>query len=108
MDAKILTEVAGDLANGFVSVGGASAPEIRTEYMERFIDNYERVAGEWNDEAGTKVYALEMILQTIKAAGAKAIDDVESFKAAVPQVAGGNPFITDQSIELGWIGESYF
>ena len=108
MDAKILSEVAGDLANGFVSVGGASAPEIRTEYMERFIDNYERVAGEWNDEAGTKVYALEMILQTIKTAGAKAIDDVEVFKAAVPEVEGANPFITDQSIELGWIGESYF
>ena len=86
MDAKIFSEVAGDLANGFISVGGASAPEIRTEYMDRFIDNYERVAGEWNDEAGTKVYALEMILQTIKAGGAKAIDDVEVFKAAMPTV----------------------
>jgi branched-chain amino acid transport system substrate-binding protein len=108
MDAKILSEVAGDLANGFISVGGASAPEIRTEYMERFIDNYERVAGEWNDEAGTKVYALEMILQTIKAAGAKAIDDVEVFKAAIPEVEAANPFITDQSIQLGWIGEPDF
>jgi len=108
MDAKILSEVAGDLANGFVSVGGASAPEIRTEYMQRFIDNYERVAGEWNDEAGTKVYALEMILQTIKAAGPKALEDVEAFKTVIPQVQAANPFITDESIKLGWIGDSYF
>ncbi len=108
MDAKIFSEVAGELANGFVSVGGASAPEIRTDYMQRFIDNYKKVAGEWNDEAGTKVYALQMILETIKAAGAKAIDDVEAFKAAMPTVEAANPFITDQSIKLGWIGEPDF
>ena len=108
MDAKIFSEVAGDLANGFISVGGASAPEIRTDYMQRFIDEYEKVAGEWNDEAGTKVYALEMILQTIKQAGAKAIDDVAAFKAVVPEVDASNPFISEESIKLGWIGDSDF
>lgn len=108
MDAKILSEVAGDLANGFISVGGASAPEIRTPYMERFISEYEKVTGEWNDEAGTKVYALEMFLQTIQQAGSKAIEDVEAFKAVIPDVNAGNPFISDQSIKLGWVGTSYF
>jgi len=108
MDAKILAEVAGDHANGFISVGGASAPGLRTPYMERFIERYEEVAGEWNDEAGTKVYALEMILETIKVAGAKAIEDVEAFKAAMPEVDAPNRFISDESIRLGWIGESYF
>lgn len=108
MDAKILTEVAGKFADGFVSVGGASAPEIRTPYMQRFIKRYEQVAGEWNDEAGTKVYALEMILQTINQAGKKALDDVELFKAAMPSVAADNPFITDKNIKLGWVGENYF
>ncbi len=108
MDAKILTEVAGKFADGFVSVGGASAPEIRTPYMQRFIKRYEKVAGEWNDEAGTKVYALEMILQTINQAGKKALDDVELFKAAMPSVAADNPFITDKNIKLGWVGENYF
>jgi len=108
MDAKILSEVAGDLANGFISVGGASAPEIRTEYMLRFIEQYEQVAGEWNDEAGTKVYALEMILQTLQAAGAAALEDVELFKSAIANVDGTNPFIASDDVRVSWTGQSYF
>lgn len=108
MDAKILSEIAGDLANGFISVGGASAPEIRTEYMLRFIKQYEQVAGEWNDEAGTKVYALEMILQTLQSAGTAALDDVEVFKGAIANVDGSNPFITSDDVRVSWTGQSYF
>ena len=37
-DIKILNEVAGDTANGFISVGGASTPEIRSPYMEEFAE----------------------------------------------------------------------
>ena len=33
-DAKVLEEGAGELANGFISVGGASTPEIRSKAME--------------------------------------------------------------------------
>lgn len=33
--------------------------------MEEFIDRYTRIAGEWNDEAGTKAYALEILLATL-------------------------------------------
>jgi branched-chain amino acid transport system substrate-binding protein len=108
MDAKIMTEVAGDLANGFISVGGASAPGIRTPYMERFIERYKKVTGEWNDEAGTKVYALEIILQTIKLAGKDALTNVDAFKRAIPKLQAANPFITDQSIKLRWTGNSWF
>jgi branched-chain amino acid transport system substrate-binding protein len=108
MDAKIMTEVAGDLANGFISVGGASAPGIRTPYMERFIERYRKLTGEWNDEAGTKVYALEIILQTIKLAGKDALTNVEAFKRAIPKLQAANPFITDQSIKLRWTGQSWF
>ena len=108
MDAKILGEVAGDFANGFISVGGASAPEIRTDYMLRFIKQYEQVAGEWNDEAGTKVYALERILQTLQSAGEGALDDVELFKKALEGVDADNPFITSQDVRLKWTGQSYF
>ena len=78
------------------------------ESLQRFIGEYEKVAGEWNDEAGTKVYALEMLLQTIKQAGAKAIDDVGAFKGVMPEVVGLNPFISDETIKLGWIGERDF
>ena len=37
-DATVLQEGAGELANGFISVGGASTPEIRSKVMEEFID----------------------------------------------------------------------
>ena len=108
MDANIIKEVAGEMANGFVSVGGASAPELRTDAMKRFIDRYSKVAGEWNDEAGTKVYALEMLLQTLRVAGAAALDDVELFKAAIPKVNAEDPFIKGSEARLKWVGQSYF
>ena len=68
-DIKILNEVAGAAADGFISVGGASTPEIRSDEMGKFADRYKKVAGEWNDEAGTKVYALEIILETLEKGG---------------------------------------
>ncbi len=108
MDAKILTEVAGETANGYISVGGASAPELRSDKMKSFIERYTKVAGEWNDEAGTKVYALEMLLQTLRAAGAKAIDDVEVFKATIPSVDAPDPYIKGGKARLKWVGDGYF
>ncbi|HLT01521.1 MAG TPA: ABC transporter substrate-binding protein [Geminicoccaceae bacterium] len=106
-DIKILNEVAGDLANGFISVGGASTPEIRSAYMEEFIDRYVEIAGEWNDEAGTKVYALEMILATLQQAGKEAIDDIEPFKAAIPDFSITNPFLKEEQ-PLTYVGTNYF
>ena len=106
-DIKILNEVAGELANGFISVGGASTPEIRSDYMEQFADRYVEVAGEWNDEAGTKVYALEMILATLQKAGKAALDDVEVFKAALPEFSMKNPFL-EEDAELKYVGNAYF
>jgi branched-chain amino acid transport system substrate-binding protein len=106
-DAKILSEVAGDAANGFISVGGASTPEIRSDYMEKFVKRYDKVAGEWNDEAGTKVYALELILATLQKAGKAAIDDVGKFKAAIPDFSMTNPFLKDKQA-LHYVGEKYF
>lgn len=106
-DAKVLSEVAGATANGFISVGGASTPEIRSSYMEEFVEEYTKVAGEWNDEAGTKVYALEIILATLQKAGKAAIDDVELFKAAIDDFSFRNPFLKDEA-ELTYVGMSYF
>jgi len=106
-DAKLLREGAGEQANGFISVGGGSAPEVRTPYMEEFINRYTKVAGEWNDEAGTKVYALEMILFTLQKAGPKAITDIEEFKKAIPEVAVPNPFLKEKTT-LKYVGKTYF
>ena len=106
-DIKILNEVAGDAANGFISVGGASTPEIRSPYMEEFAKEYAKVAGEWNDEAGTKVYALEMILATLQKTGKAAIDNVDTFKAAMPTFEMKNPFLKDEA-KLTYVGMTDF
>ena len=106
-DIKILNEVAGEFAEGFISVGGASAPEIASDYMNDFIKVYEEVAGEWNDEAGTKVYALPMIIYTLQQAGADAIGDIESFKKAIPEVEVKNPYLKEEKT-LKYVGAGYF
>ena len=106
-DIKILNEVAGAAADGFISVGGASTPEIRSAEMEKFVDRYKKIAGEWNDEAGTKVYALEIILQTLKQAGPEAINNVELFKKAMPDFGIKNAFLKEDR-ELKYVGTSYF
>ncbi len=106
-DAKVLKEGAGDAANGFISVGGASTPEIRSQYMEDFIKVYNKVAGEWNDEAGTKVYALEMILHTLAKAGPAAIDDVGVYKKAIDGFSMKNPFLKEDK-QLTYVGTAYF
>jgi len=106
-DIDILNEVAGEYAEGFISIGGASTPEIRGGYMEEFGGRCNKIAGEWNDEAGTKSYALETILMTLQRAGKEAIDDIEVFKAAIPDFSVKNPFLKEEQ-QLTYVGESYF
>jgi branched-chain amino acid transport system substrate-binding protein len=105
-DSKVLREVAGDKADGFVSVGGASTPAIRSAYMDDFAKHYTKVAGEWNDEAGTKVYALEIILATLQK-NPKAVSDVSEFKKTVETFGTTNPFLKDKAT-LKFVGRKYF
>jgi len=105
-DATVLKEGAGDLANGFISVGGASTPEIRSKAMEEFIDRYTKKFGEYNDESNTKVYALEYILETLKA-NPQAINDVEAFKKEMDTFKAPNPFVKDGG-ELKYVGTTSF
>ncbi len=104
-DATVLQEGAGDLANGFISVGGASTPEIRTAEMEEFIERYTKKYGEYNDESNTKVYALEYIIETLKA-NPKAIDDVEEFKKTMETFSAPNPFVKDGTLK--YVGMTSF
>ena len=106
-DAKILREVAGDAAEGFISVGGASTPEIRSAEMEEFIKVYKSIVGEWNDEAGTKIYALEILLRAIQAAGPAAVNDVEVFKKILPSFSVKNPYVKGDEV-LKFVGSAYF
>ncbi len=104
-DATVLQEGAGNLANGFISVGGASTPEIRSAEMEEFIERYTKKFGEYNDESNTKVYALEYIVETLKA-NPKAIDDVEEFKKTMETFQAPNPFVKDGTLK--YVGTTSF
>ena len=106
-DIKILAEGAGDAAEGFMFVGGASTPEISSDYMNEFREQYVEHVGEWNDEAGTKAYALEIILRTLQLAGKAAIDDVEVFKAAMDELDQPNPLVKGDK-RLKFVGTQFF
>ncbi len=105
-DAGVLAEGAGDLANGFISVGGASTPELASDMMIEFVDRYTEMFGEYNDESNTKVYALEFILETLKANPA-AIDDVEAFKTTMDTFEAPNPYMKGDA-KLRYVGMTSF
>lgn len=105
-DATVLQEGAGELANGFISVGGASTPELASDAMREFVDRYTKMFGEYNDESNTKVYALEYIIETLKANPA-AIDNVEEFKTTMDTFEAPNPFMVGDA-KLRYVGTTSF
>jgi branched-chain amino acid transport system substrate-binding protein len=105
-DATVLREGAGDLANGFISVGGASTPEIASDKMKEFVRRYTDMFGEYNDESNTKVYALEYIIETMKANPA-AIDNVAEFKKTMDVFSAPNIFMKGDS-KLKYVGTTSF
>jgi branched-chain amino acid transport system substrate-binding protein len=105
-DATVLREGAGDLANGFISVGGASTPEIASDKMKEFVRRYTDMFGEYNDESNTKVYALEYIIETMKANPA-AIDNVAEFKKTMDVFSAPNIFMKGDS-KLKYDGTTSF
>lgn len=105
-DAQVLREGAGDLANGFISVGGASTPELASETMKEFEKRYTEMFGEYNDESNTKVYAMEYILETLKANPA-AIDDVDEFQNTMDTFEAPNPYMKGDTM-LRYVGRTSF
>lgn len=105
-DAAVLAEGAGELANGFISVGGASTPELASDAMKEFVDRYTKMFGEYNDESNTKVYALEYIIETLKANPA-AIDNVDEFKKTMDSFSAPNPFMVGDA-KLTYVGTTSF
>ena len=106
-DAKVLEEGAGELANGFISVGGASTPEIASDQMKAFVARYTEMFGEYNDESNTKVYALDYILETLKANPA-AIENVDEFKKTMDSFEAPNPYLKDPNAKLKYVGMTSF
>lgn len=105
-DAGVLAEGAGDLANGFISVGGASTPELASPMMNEFVKRYTDMFGEYNDESNTKVYALEYILETLKA-NPSAMNDVDVFQTAMDSFEAPNPYMNGDA-KLRYVGMSSF
>lgn len=105
-DAKVLEEGAGELANGFISVGGASTPEIASDTMKEFVDRYTKMFGEYNDESNTKVYALQYIIDTLKANPA-AIESVDEYKKTMDTFAAANPYLKGDA-KLSYVGTTSF
>ncbi len=105
-DAAVLAEGAGELANGFISVGGASTPELASDTMKEFVTRYTDMFGEYNDESNTKVYALEYIIETLKANPA-AIDNVDEFKKTMDTFEAPNPFMVGDA-KLTYVGTTSF
>ncbi|MDP3962211.1 MAG: ABC transporter substrate-binding protein [Pseudorhodobacter sp.] len=105
-DAQVLQEGAGELANGFISVGGASTPEIASDKMREFVARYTEMFGEYNDESNTKVYALSYILETLKADPA-GIEDIAAFKTAMDSFEVPNPYMNGDAM-LKYVGTTSF
>ncbi|MGY5451743.1 ABC transporter substrate-binding protein [Agarivorans sp. MS3-6] len=105
-DANVLKEGAGKLADGFISVGGASTPELASDKMREFVERYTKKFGEYNDESNTKVYALEYILETLKANPA-AMKDVAAFQATMDTFEAPNPYMVGDA-KLSYVGMSSF
>jgi branched-chain amino acid transport system substrate-binding protein len=62
--------------------------------------------GEYNDESNTKVYALEYILETLKA-NPKAIDNVDEFKKTMETLAAENIYMKGGA-KLKYVGMTSF
>ena len=105
-DATVLREGAGALANGFISVGGASTPEIASDDMKEFVKRYTDMFGEYNDESNTKVYALEYILATLNANPA-GLDDVKAFQVTMDTFEAPNPFMKGDA-KMQYVGTTSF
>lgn len=105
-DANVLKEGAGALANGFISVGGASTPQLASDNMREFVKRYTKMFGEYNDESNTKVYALEYILETLKA-NPKGLTNVKEFQKTMDTFEAPNPYMVGNA-KLKYVGMSSF
>ena len=97
-DTDLLINSIGSKANGLVMLGGASPAGAHNARMRDFIMRYVRHAGHWNDEAGTKVHTLELILATLQMAGPRALADIDRFKAMIPHFSIENPLSNRRSL----------
>jgi branched-chain amino acid transport system substrate-binding protein len=106
-DVEGLMSGLGRAADGLIVVGGACPPALRSPRMNEFVRRFTQASGSWNDEAGTKVYALEFVLATLQMAGRGSVDDIDRFKSVIPSFCIDDPFVTGRS-SLAYFGTREF
>jgi len=79
---------------------------LASKMMEEFVDRYTNMFGEYNDESNTKVYALEYILETLKA-NPSAMTDVDAFQSTMDTFEAPNPYMRGDA-KLRYVGMSSF
>ena len=97
---------AGAAANGFISLGGASTPELASDNMKEFAARYKKKFGVYDDESNTKVYALEYIVEVLKA-NPKAVDNVEEFKKTAETFNVKNPYVKG-NMPMHFVGKASY
>ncbi|MEI8060647.1 MAG: hypothetical protein WCG67_10855, partial [Ferruginibacter sp.] len=74
--------------------------------MREFVTRYTKMFGEYNDESNTKVYALEYILETLKA-NPKGMNEVAEFKKTMDTFEAPNPYMVGNA-KLKYVGMTSF
>jgi len=90
-----------EASDGVYYVGGTPADELRSDYYAVLKERYLDFAGEWSEEADTKLYAMEFILACIRHAGSDALEDTSVMFRAIQEVRFEDPFFEEsQMIEI--------
>ena len=74
--------------------------------MREFVKRYTKKFGVYDDESNTKVYALEYILETLKA-NPKALKDVKEFQRTMDTFEAPNPYMKGDA-KLRYVGTTSF
>ncbi len=93
-DATVLRRL-GEVADGVYYVGGIPGEEVRSAYFEDLKTRYLDLVEVWSEEAETKMYALEFMLECIRQAGIKSLEETSSLFGVLDRIEMRDPFYED-------------
>ena len=104
--ADPLGAFAGDLAYGFISVSGASTPELASDAVHEIVRCDTDMFGDCHDKSDTNVSALDDIRETLNA-NPEAIEDAGVSQAITDSCEAPNPCMMGDA-KLRDVGETSF
>lgn len=93
--------------DGACFLGSGISVLPQSEYFKRFKAKYIEMNGHWDEEAGAKGYALEILLKVLQKAGADALTDTSIFLDSLGSFDIQDPFVKADR-RLKFIGEKLF